>query len=228
MLETLRELELFPRGVVVRFSQPTRLLSSCVVGGGLQRVRSFLNLQVASNPAPLALDRDYPPPETTIEQEIERLELATPVAAMMTAASMDSFRHVRREFGKICIEALLTSGLSNARRAGDPADQALPAGRSGPPGTINILVGTNVALSPAAMAEALILIGEVKAAVMIDLAYPSPASGRPATGTGTDSAGVYCGEGARVDYCGKHTLFGEHLAGAVAEALESSVAWYKG
>lgn len=227
MLDEIRSLEIDSRGLVLRFSRPTRLLSSCVVGGGFERVKSFLNLKVAPNPPLLSRDREFPSPEETVAGVAQERKLTAPVAAMMTAASMDSFRRAERQFSGIQIEALVTSGLSNARRAGDPADAALPHHSGGPPGTINILVGTTARLSPAAMAEALILIGEIKAAVILGLEYPSPVSGRPATGTGTDSAGIYCGEGARIDFCGKHTLFGEHLAGALAEALEASTAWYR-
>lgn len=231
MFESMRSLEQDDRGVLLRFLRPVLLLSSSVVGGGWQEIESFLNLKVPPNPVINPRTQSYPSPAETVAEEAARLGLKEPLAAMMTAASMDSFRRAERRLGTLSIEALVTSGLSNARRVGDTADQALAIGSGGPPGTINILVGTNARLTPAAMAEALGLIGETKAAVMVDLAYPSPVSGRPATGTGTDSAGIYCERGADVEdsvaFCGKHTLFGENLAGVVADALEASLAWYK-
>ena len=92
------------------------------------------------------------------------------------------------------------------------------------PGTINILALTSARLPPAAMVETVQMITEAKAAALQDLDIRSAGTGRQATGTGTDAVAVAAGPGPRsVDFCGKHTLFGEMLASAVIEALTSSL-----
>ena len=74
------------------------------------------------------------------------------------------------------------------------------------------------------MIEAVITATEAKTAALQNLGIKSPASGTPATGTGTDAIAVACGHGSiKVQYCGKHVIFGEILAKLVIEALTSSL-----
>ena len=225
-LESLRSVEIDGEGLLLRFPRPVRVLSSAVVGGGLTRMASFLNMRVEANFDTGAV-REFPPPEASIGRECERRAASLPVTGMMTAASMRSYRHAARRCGSFGIEAHVTAGLSNARRCGDPADVVDLAQGPGSPGTINIMIGTDARLSDAALAEALLLTAETKCAVLLEFGRPSPVSGRPATGTGTDAAGVLCGEGPEIAFCGKHTLFGQLLAETVEEALWSSLEWYR-
>jgi len=118
---------------------------------------------------------------------------------------------------------MLTSGLTNARRAGDPADY-----RRIPAGTINIIFLTNARLTPAAMVETIMTITEAKCAVLSELKIKSTLTGKIATGTGTDAIAVVSGYGStEISYAGKHVLFGEITAKAVMQALKESLAWYK-
>src|SRR5690606_3884608 len=82
--------------------------------------------------------------------------------------------------------AIVTSGLGNALRAGDP-----PAGPKSV-GTINVLCWVSEPLSEAALLEALALASEARTLALLELRYPSVVSERPATGTGTDCIALAC------------------------------------
>jgi len=199
------------------WSEPVETLSSALYGGGRQRLSHLLNLQVQHNEA----DHygGFEPPERTLEAKAERLGIGGPFAGMMTSASMKSFRwHIRRE-GGLSVFCCLTAGVTNARAAGDPADFSELEAHQACSGTINLAVGTNASLSEAALAEALMVAAEARAAAVARCGVKSPVSGRTATGTGTDSILVFSGGGPDIRFCGKHTLMGEMLAEAVITPL---------
>jgi len=143
---------------------------------------------------------------------------------MMTAADADSFRRVSRVEQGVEVTALVTVGISNARRAGDVAEcRQLDIDTPGT-GTINIIVLTNAILEKPAMVEALLTVTEAKSAALQNLDVRNPETGSLATGTGTDAVAVVSGPGpARIRFCGKHMLFGEMLASTVIEAITSSL-----
>ena len=121
---------------------------------------------------------------------------------------------------------MVTSGLSNPRRAGDYAEHIQMASHYNQVGTINIIVITSASLTGSALIEALLVTTEAKSAALQDAGIVSPVSNKPATGTGTDSAAVASGPGpGDVKYCGKHVLFGELLGGSVIDAVSSSIQW---
>jgi len=146
---------------------------------------------------------------------------------MMTAALITPFQKVRIEEQGVWIEVLLTSGVSNARRAGDTADYQLMHEKTNKVGAINILVITNANLNNASMVECIMMVAEVKAACLQDLKVLSPISNKIATGTGTDSTAIVSGNGPSIAYCGKHVLFGEILSKAVHLALRKSLSSFK-
>ena len=91
-------------------------------------------------------------------------------------------------------------------------------------GTVNIVAMTDAVLSPAAMAEAIIVTTEAKAAVFQDLNVLSYTNGALATGTGTDAVAIVSGTaGPENKFCGKHTLLGEMLATTLISALTDSL-----
>jgi adenosylcobinamide amidohydrolase len=141
---------------------------------------------------------------------------------------MKSFRMSTTRVQGVDVAVLVTTGLSNPRRAGDRAEHRTIAARHDQPGTINIVALTSAALTDAAMVEALLTVTEAKAAVLQEVGVLSPVSGQLATGTGTDSVAVVSGTGPQtIAYCGKHVLFGETLAALAIEAVTDSIAWYR-
>ncbi|WNO07972.1 adenosylcobinamide amidohydrolase [Teredinibacter sp. KSP-S5-2] len=206
----------------VEFNTPHQVVSSAVCHGGLVLADHIVNMKVAKNTSTIES------PDLTILKYAKGNGWNGTVVGLMTAASMRSFRMVKKSAQGVDIFALVTSGLSNPRRAGDYAEYRYMNTGLEEVGTINIIVVTSAKLSEAAMIEALLITTEAKAAALQDAGIISPVSNQVATGTGTDSVAVVSGQGPeQVHYCGKHVLFGELLGKAVIEAVSSSIQWRK-
>ncbi len=159
----------------------------------------------------------------------DRLQLPRQALAQMsTAADMDNLAVVTRRYGPLTVTVLATAGArTNAIRTGVDAGAYIEGQPSATPpaGTINIMVLSNIALSDAALARALITVTEGKTAALEDLRVPSSYTKEvQATGTGTDSIIVVSGNAApRASYTGGHSRIGELIGkatyAAVVEAL---------
>jgi adenosylcobinamide amidohydrolase len=206
----------------VEFSSPHRVISSAVLNGGLIEASHILNLKVPKHSeAPEA-------PITTLTKYCTNAGWDGTAVAMMTAASMGSFRLMQESVQGITVAILVTSGLSNPRRTGDRAEYRQMISQPEEAGTINIIAMTSAHLTDAAMVEALLMVTEAKTAALQDIGILSPVSHRIATGTGTDSVAVVSGHGPEsVAYCGKHVLFGEVLGRLTTEAVAASIEWYR-
>ena len=203
--------------VHVAFDTPRDVLGSAVLNGGWCRARHLLNLRVNGQATP------HEPPETTLQRHARRQGWSGTVVGMMTAASLASLRVASGTVNDVSLAVLVTCGLSNLRRSGDRAEHRLHA-CAPPPGTINIQLLTSASLTPAAMAEALMMITEAKTAALHARDLRSPVSGLPATGTGTDALLVASDPRGPVQrYCGKHVLFGEVLGRLVLDAVGRAV-----
>jgi adenosylcobinamide hydrolase len=205
--------------VHVRFAQPHRALSCAVLNGGLCQASDFLNARVARHmPNPLE------DPAHSLQRLSDQLQCRGVTVGMMTAASMESLRIASETISNETLAVVVTAGLENARRAGDPAEYrtlgALPAER----GTINLCIVTSAQVADETLVEMIAVATEAKVAVMQELGIMSPVSGKLATGTGTDAIAVFSGHGSqRARFAGKHTLLGERLAVLVMQAVRSSV-----
>ena len=205
--------------VHVHFSSPYRALSSAPLNGGYCNASDFLNFRVAKHSS-----GDLEDPAFSLQQVSDQLNCAAITVGMMTAASLDSLRVLVELMSGESLAVLVTTGLENARRAGDRAEyrslEASPADR----GTINLGIITSARVAEEAMVEMVAIATEAKAAVLQELGILSPVSGQLATGTGTDAIAVFSGSGkGRVRFAGKHTLLGERLAAMVMAAIRSSV-----
>lgn len=218
-----QRIESTPVHVHVEFDQPRRVLSSAIYNGGLVDATHVLNLNVEKNiDEP---EKVFEPPEKTLAGYCRRHRWRGVTVGLMTAASMNSFRKARRVEQGVEVTALVTAGLSNARRAGDRAEWRCFNEPEPAVGTINMIILTTARLTDAVMVEAMLVMTEAKAAVLQELGAKSRVSDTVATGTGTDAAVVVSGWGPpQVRYCGKHVLFGEMLASATMEALRLSLA----
>ena len=206
----------------VEFDLPHRVISSAVLNGGMVEANHILNLKVPKSFAGTET------PAGTLANYCTEADWHGATVAMMTAASMDSFRLAQETVQGIEMAVLVTSGLSNPRRVGDRAEYRKMVTEPKEIGTINIIVMTSAKLTDAAMVEALLIVTEAKTAVLHDASIISPVSGKMATGTGTDSVAVVSGHGPEtVGYCGKHVLFGEVLGRMVTETVAASIKWYQ-
>ncbi|WP_305909966.1 adenosylcobinamide amidohydrolase [Methylomarinum sp. Ch1-1] len=209
-----------PRHLRLNFNRPHLSLSSAVLNGGLISANGFVNLKVDQSP-----DSTESPAQTLARYCQQQAWQGTTVG-MMTAASMSSLRIAKKRHQNIDIVVMVTSGLSNPRRAGDKAEYQLMSTAEYEIGTINMLALTSATLTEAAMAEALMMATEAKTVVLHAHEIKSSISNAIATGTGTDSCAIVSAyDGQPVTYCGKHVMFGEILAQLVIEALSASIAW---
>lgn len=145
---------------------------------------------------------------------------AETTALLMTGADMGNLSIRTEKFKDMKVMALVTAGvMSNAVRMG--ADK----GMFYEPGTINILILTNMHLTPRAMSRAIISATEAKTALLEDLDIRSSYSGEkhPATGTGTDNILVVEGQGLPIDNAGGHSKMGELIAKVVYAGVKHAV-----
>lgn len=222
--------------VALSFEVPRRVLSSAVLNGGFCIAEGLLNLRVSADGC-AALEA----PETTLQRTCDEMHCTGLRVGLMTAASMNSLRIVGTHIEQQSLHVVVTVGLENARRAGDPAEQRSLYVDLEQHGTINLVVLTSAQLSDAVMVEMVAVATEAKAAILQELKVTSPVSGLTATGTGTDAIAIVAGandddsrgqlgqepgEGESiVQFAGKHTVFGERLAVLVMDAIRSSISY---
>ncbi|MCP4114421.1 MAG: ABC transporter substrate-binding protein [Desulfobacteraceae bacterium] len=139
---------------------------------------------------------------------------------LMTGANMDHVTVTEKSYKKMRAIAVVTAGIcSNAQR------MSRAVGGYYEPGTINIMVMTNMRLSQRAMARAMITATEAKTAAMSDLDIRSSYQSLDyqATGTGTDNIIMVQGEGSPIDNTGGHSKMGELIAKAVYDGVTKAV-----
>lgn len=151
------------------------------------------------------------------------------ISFLSTGADMDNLAVCEKSYQEFSVCCLATGGTGNALRSGVDVGNYLERGGrfEYTPGTINIIVLVNVALSSGAMARAIITATEAKTAALQDLNVRSAYSPeQQATGTGTDNIIIVSGRDSETPlrWTGGHTKIGE-LIGisarlAVIEALE--------
>lgn len=139
---------------------------------------------------------------------------ARSISFISTGADMDNVAFCEKFFQEFGVCCFATAGTGNALRSG--VDKANYVERDGKfeyvPGTINIIILSNVPLTGGAMARAVITATEAKTAVLQDLDVRSSILHElQATGTGTDNIIIVSGkeEGTPVTWTGGHSKMGE-------------------
>ncbi len=211
---------------LVRLPESMPVCSSALLNGGYATVDQWLNLYVDKH---TVTDES---PTKTLQLYADQLGVTGSTLGMMTSAKMKSLRVLTLADGPVYFTAMVTSGLSNARRAGDAADISMAYTDAHSEegtyccGTINLFVMTNACLTPACHVEAIMIASEAKAACLQDMGVISPISRKTATGTGTDSLAIVgTKNGIPMEYIGKHLSCGEMLGRVVKEALSDTVRW---
>ncbi len=139
---------------------------------------------------------------------------------LFTGADMDNLSIKHETFKKMQVHALVTAGVeSNAMR------MSKDEGLYYEPGTINVILMTNMKLTSSAMTRAIITATEAKTAALSDMDIRSSygSGGYQATGTGTDNILVVEGTGVQLDSAGGHTKLGELIARAVYKGVQEAV-----
>ncbi|MGP3633666.1 adenosylcobinamide amidohydrolase [Streptomyces sp. 24-1644] len=193
--------------LVWRLGPGWRVCSSAVLGGGIGPRAWILNAQVPGG---------YPrmDPEHHLAGIAAAEGLTGPGAGLMTAADVTA----RTTAADTDVTATVTAGLGVRGWAAAPAE-----GVEGPPlpGTVNIVVTLPVALSDAALVNAVATATEAKVQALLD-------AGLDCSGTPTDAVCVAAPEPAAghpgEPFAGPRSLWGARLARAVHSAvLESAL-----
>lgn len=211
--------------LLLHFNQPMKILSS------LEGFRE--DVVVVGN-------HYFPPPSWGLghDEGVARLRTKTlsalslpeaTTALLFTGADMDNVSHAYAQYKEMKVTALVTAGvLGNAlRMSADTGSyyepDSLPHNQK--PGTINIVLLSNMKLSPRAMTRAIISATEAKSAALSDLDIRSTYSSlnNPATGTGTDNIIVVAGAGIPIDGSGGHTKMGELIGRAVYKGVQEAI-----
>lgn len=210
--------------VAISFTKPMKVVSS---------------LEGEKNNVTTVANHYFPPPSWGLgegssldalrSETLEVLKLSPQETAILfTGADMDNLAMVERSFKDMQVVTLVTAGVaSNSLRTGQDKGSFYELGYSAShkPGTINILLLTNTALTKRAMTRAIITATEAKTAALADLDIRSSYSPalHTATGTGTDNIIVAQGEGERIDLSGGHTKMGELIGLAVYAGVQEAV-----
>lgn len=221
--------------LVIDLRRPARVLSSAPQGGGLRSVRFILNHQVkvqnGSNRTTTAIKKaqclEWGDPARYLRRLATRVGAESNCVALMTAVPMKQLVIGREESQGIWVECFATVGVTNAVRAGEWPDAESDPKRSAHPGTINLILVMNAALSVAAMVGAVQVATESKTGILRDHIVPSWTGAAGATGTGTDAVVVACkhrGKGAQLSYSGTHTTIGAMIGHVVAECVTQGLA----
>lgn len=215
------------KSVIVEFSKPMEILST--LAGQRKGITTIANHYF---PAP-SWGLGHNDGLASLEDHtLQALGLDKDQSAFLfTGADIDNLAVVKKSYRNISVYALVTAGVkSNAlRMATDEGkfypeslfNNSFPVQGTDKPGTINILLLSNVSLTPRAMTRAVINITEAKSAALQDLdvrSTPSPLENQ-ATGTGTDNIIVVQGSGVTIDRTGGHTKIGQLIAEAVYEGV---------
>ncbi|GAA4220810.1 adenosylcobinamide amidohydrolase [Streptosporangium album] len=181
------------------FGPGWRAISSAMVGGGIGPVEWVLNAQVAGGYA-------------RMDPVDHLLEMAPPGpgVGMLTAASVDRF--TRAADGGV--EAVATVGLRVPTWAAAP--DGVPDPELAPihlPGTVNIIVAVPVAMSDAALVNAVMTVTEAKTQALLE-------AGFPCTGTASDAVCVAVrDDGPEELFGGPRSVWGARVARAVHDAV---------
>jgi adenosylcobinamide hydrolase len=196
--------------LVWRFPAPRAAASTAAVGGGLGHRHWVINAQVRHDYGRHDLDRHA-------DELAREAGLTGAGITMFTAAEISRGR--RAVDAGVC--AWATVGLTDATWAAapDPPDgpSELGASRPSAPGTINLVVSLPVALTDAALLNALCTATEAKCQALAE-------RGVPGTGTPSDAVTVVCAAtGAPEPFGGPRSVWGARLARAVHAAVRAGV-----
>ncbi len=201
-------LELDEQAIILRSETPLTILSSAVVGGGLTTARVIINRHVSKY-------YDHPHPEKEMQLFAANRGILEPFVGLMTAVFTKNVWVGVETGGETTVVLLLTAGFSNTTSAGLSSPIQLR------PGTINIILLIEAALTPAAMVNAVITATEAKTASMHQWGMLTEGA-FPATGTSTDSIVIACtGSGPILPYAGPVTPVGAAIARLVRQGMQA-------
>lgn len=208
---------IFQDTLVADLGSPHRVLSHAVFNGGFRTARFLINQQVYER------DKGRDDAAVTLKARAKALGLSVGVVGMMTGADVTLRRLAKAKRGLTCAHAVATAGLFNGGFIGERGsfDEARHVGSLPKPGTINLWVTLNQALTDTAMIEALALLAHARTVAVLEYSQGKQ------TGSGTDCIALACPiQEPKLRWAGMHTVVGELLGRAAKEAVSQALeAW---
>lgn len=213
--------------IAVRFAGQRRVLSSAPYNGGLRDdLKYVFNQGLRDECDPGRMKAPTYAEHLALTAEELGLERAY-ACGLSTAAEVCNMGIKLLTYEDITVTAAVTAGVDvNGGRAGDTAPLYERNGEHvHVPGTINIILLLSAALTPGAMARALITCTEAKTAALQELLAPSCYSSGIATGSGTDGCIIVSDltSPVKLTDAGKHYKLGELIGRAVITALKEAL-----
>lgn len=212
--------------LILSFEKPYRTLNSGLSNAGFAKTKTIINHHVDSKSCNSECDNceHQKPVEEHTQKVIDEFNLTQDAIVLMTAADMKNLSITSESSNSTEVVALITAGITNAVRVGEPASFYEQDGSFRRTGTINIILVTDAKLSDRAMVGAIITATEAKTAILYALGVKSKYSEGQATGTGTDSIVVVSNpDGHRIDYAGTHGKFGEMIGKTVLDGVRQAL-----
>ena len=202
--------------LLIDFTEPMSVVSS--LEGCVASIESIGNHHLPQPAWNLGHTLSLEDLKKTVCEVLQRQPHTT--SLLFTGVAMDDLSVQKQQYKDMVVYALVTAGVTgNALRAGTDTGNYYEIG------TINILILTNMELTPRAMTRSIIAATEGKTAALQDLDIRSrPTPSVQATGTGTDNIIVVQGRGPRARNAGGHTKLGELVAKAVHAGVTHSIA----
>ena len=216
------QVNLHHTAIVVAFDDVRYSLSTGPLNGGLHHIMAIRNQNL-----PFFVEKEKELPggyaagylSAEFEQEDYPLNFCT---GLITSATMEFHAYAKVTAGDVIVETIATGGFeATAHCAGDGYYYEEKDGKFRQPGTINLLIFTNKALTDGALTKALITVTEAKCAAFRDEEIHSLISGAYATGTATDGVVLTIDtNGELLTDSGTYSLFGDTLAKCVRLAMK--------
>jgi iron complex transport system ATP-binding protein len=205
--------------IVVRTSQPFKVLSSALVGAGFRWATTFVNRHVS-----LDYRCDCAQEEMKAYLRAHQFDVQWTIG-MMTAVQLEDAAYVSLADESFRLFTVVTAGVGNAVDSANAwrRDDVLLV-----PGTINILVLIDAHLSEAAYVQAMMTATEAKVKALYDEVVFDPKTNTTATGTSTDSLVIAASQQNKYcEYAGTITPLGKLIGRSVYEATREALKRYR-
>ncbi|NLW11621.1 MAG: adenosylcobinamide amidohydrolase, partial [Clostridiaceae bacterium] len=211
--------------LIVAFAGIRRVLSTSPHNGGLRDDLKFAFNHCAERSEDSMRGTSYKEHISTLASELG-LETGS-ACGISTGAYAENAAVVSDKYREIEVTAVVTAGVDiNGSRVGEPTTwHETETGYLHVPGTVNIMLFFNCALSDGALTRALITCTEAKTAAILELNVPSCYSSGLATGSGTDGAILICepDSSVKLTEAGTHFKLGELIGRTVIAAVKQAL-----
>jgi iron complex transport system ATP-binding protein len=205
--------------ITIKTMHPFKVLSSALVGAGLQWATHFVNRHVP---------KDYRCDDACEEMKqylrMHDFDIHRTIG-MMTAVRLEDAAYVHMKEKCFSLLTVVTAGVGNAVDISKAWErEMLTQG----PGTINMMIFIDGHLTEAAYAQAMMTATEAKVKALFDEQIIDPETATPATGTSTDCIAVAASQtNTHFEYAGTITSIGKAIGRSVYEATRQALQKYR-